>query len=453
MLLGFIFSILTATYTLSSNNTIVSEGDVPSYSTAMYERSSTTGKKGQMTEGNTTHLRLSGWDGCVIHSVILEMHSNTKSGAGSLTMKVGKKVVWAIEDEPFSSNDWAGEYSSEWVDIDQSMEVTVGNHEEIDIMITSTENSLYINRYTIEYEEAPPICYTVTFVTGIDSVPVSITQSAIGEPIVLPEWRDTAEWYFQGWSEMEIVGDTLAQGWLAAGSEYLPRTNTYLWAVYSDVKEVEAITDYVSGDYVMTMWNATTAYFTKSGMAMAGNVTAGEVPLCATNMMRNAEGTCCLLSTIGDDMIYRLDFGEDTTVAITHMQTDMPIGHKANKLYSTSDGVWQYKVLVDGSLALYFAGKNPTDTYALYFGLSAISEEKQAVANASRLDISKWETDGIWLFPIFYPKYTSWPFGKLDIEEDEDLDDISSVLNEGLYIMNIGRYRLYVKDGKKYLFL
>lgn len=152
-------------------------------------------------------------------------------------------------------------------------------------------------------------------------------------------------------------------------------------------------------------------------------------------------------------MIYRLDFGEDTTVAITHMQTDMPIGHKANKLYSTSDGVWQYKVLVDGSLALYFAGKNPTDTYALYFGLSAISEEKQAVANASRLDISKWETDGIWLFPIFYPKYTSWPFGKLDIEEDEDLDDISSVLNEGLYIMNIGRYRLYVKDGKKYLFL
>ena len=226
MLFGLIFSILTATYTLSSNNTMKQEGEVPAYSNYHYERSSTTGQKGQMTEGNTTHLRLSGWDGCVVRSVRLEMHSNSKSGAGSLKMKVGKQVVWEIDDEPFSSNDWAGKYSSEWVDIRKGMEVTVDNHEAIDILITATENSLYINRYTIEYEAAPPTCYTVSFVTGLDSVPASITQSAIGAPIVLPMWRDAAGWYFQGWSEIEITGDTLLQEWLGAGSEYVPKINT-----------------------------------------------------------------------------------------------------------------------------------------------------------------------------------------------------------------------------------
>lgn len=453
MLIGFIFSILTATYTLSSNNTVKQDGEVPTYSQYHYERSSTTGQKGQMTSGNTTCLRLSGWDGCMVRSVRLEMHSNSKSGAGSLKMKVGKNIVWEIQDAPFSSDDWAGKYSSEWVNISQTMEVTVGNHEAIEILITAMENSLYINRYTIEYEAAPPTCYTVSFVTGMDSVPASVTQGTIGGSIVLPEWRDIAGWYFQGWSEVDIVGDTVAQVWMAAGSEYVPRTNTYLWAVYSDVEEVAAVSDYVSGQYVLAMWNATTEYFADSGMAMAGEVKSGEVALCATNMMRNKKGRCCLLTTIEDEMIYELEFGADSTVAITHMQSEMPIGYKNDKLYGTSDGLWQYKVLGDSSLVLYFAGDDLTDTHVLYFGVSATSEEKQAIAKAQRLDISRWEKDGLWLFPVVYPRYTSWPFGKPDIEDDEEEGDVSSVLSDGQYIMNIGRYRLYVKDGKKYLFL
>ena len=69
------------------------------------------------------------------------------------------------------------------------------------------------------------------------------------------------------------------------------------------------------------------------------------------------------------------------------------------------------------------------------------------------IDVASWVDNALWLFPIMYPQYTSWPFGKPDIKEDEDSDDASSVLSEGQYLMNIGRYRLYVKDGKKYLFL
>ena len=91
--------------------------------------------------------------------------------------------------------------------------------------------------------------------------------------------------------------------------------------------------------------------------------------------------------------------------------------------------------------------------YVLYSGVSTATGEKEPVAKVYRIDVASWVDNALWLFPIMYPQYTSWPFGKPDIKEDEDSDDASSVLSEGQYLMNIGRYRLYVKDGKKYLFL
>ena len=449
MLIGFIFSILTATYTLSSNNTVNQEGVVPAYSNYDFERTSTTGKKGQMTEGNTTHLRLSGWDGCAITGVTLEMHSNSKSGAGSMTMKIGKKEVWSIEEEPFSSDSWAGKYSSEWVDISQTMKVVVGNYEMIDIVITATENSLYVNSYTIEYESPPPTCYTVSFVTGMDSVPTSIVQGDIAAPILLPEWRDTAQWYFLGWSEMEINDSRAVPDLWEAGSEYIPRGNTYLWAVYSDVEEVTAVDDYQSGKYVITMWDASTEYYAKTGMAMCGSIVEAEVPLVETNMMLNSLGKCCLMTRIEDHMIYELEF-EDSTLSIKHVVSEKPIGHLGTRLDYT-ENKWQYKVLNDGSLVVYLTDVGSTNTYALRYSVSTNYDERPLVAKVQQMDVANWETDGFWLFPIINPKYTSWPFGKNIIPEEGDLETTSSILSEGTYVMHLGGYVLYVKDKRKYL--
>ena len=73
------------------------------------------------------------------------------------------------------------------------------------------------------------------------------------------------------------------------------------------------------------------------------------------------------------------------------------------------------------------------------------------VAKVQRMDVANWETDGFWLFPIIYPKYTSWPFGKNIIPEEGDLETTSSILSEGTYVMHLGGYVLYVKDKRKYL--
>lgn len=449
MLFGFIFTILTATFSLSSNNTVQPEGILPPYSSYAYERSASTGKIGQMTEGNTTRLQLDGWDGCTIHKVILKMHSNSKSGGGELEMTIGENMAWKITDASFSEDAWAGEYTTAWVDIVQEMNMTVGNYEDIDILITASENSLYINQYTIEYTPATATCYTITFRTGVEQTPDPIQQNGIGDPVILPAWKDTADWYFIGWSESEIEDSDDFSNILVAGSEYIPKGNTYLWAVYSDVKEITAVDEYQSGRYVMTMWNAVTEYYAHTGMAMCGSIVEAEVPLVAANLMRNAADKCCLMTKIEDDMIYELEF-EDSTLTITHVASEKQIGYLDTRL-DCSENKWQYKVLKDGSLGIYLTDVTPTNTYALRFAVSTNYDEKYLVAKVQRLDVANWESDGFWLFPIIYPRYTSWPFGKKNVYEDEDEETLSSILSEATYMMHLGGYVLFVKDKQKYL--
>jgi hypothetical protein len=453
MLLGLIFSILTASFTLSSNNTIISEGDVPDYSEAVFSRSSTTGKRGQMTEGNTTCLSLRGWDGCVIRSVVLEMHSNSKSGAGTLKMTIGKQVVWEIEDQAFSEQAWAGSYSSDWVDIRQDMMAGVGDNENVDIWIEASENSLYINSYWIEYEPAAPRCHTLTFKTGMDTMPAPMSQSEIGAAIVLPAWKDTAEWYFLGWSEVEVV-DTKEMGeLLMAGSEYIPKKNTTLWAVYSDIKEIVAVSEYQSGDYVLTMWDELTEYYATTGMVMTGAIDNGKIEICSSSMSKNQENKCCLNMSITDDMIYQLDFINDSCLSIVHVNSGCTIGYEGNKLMNNIDVQWNYKVLEDQSLVIYMSYKNPENTYALRFAVTASVDYRQLWAQLQRLDVNSWNQNAFWLFPIVYPQYTSWPFGKVIDDSVEQQENILEVIENGIFLMNIANYKLYVmeKNKKKYL--
>lgn len=455
MLFGFIFTILTATFSLSSNNTVRPEGILPPYSSYAYERSASTGKIGQMTEGNTTRLQLDGWDGCTIHKVILKMHSNSKSGGGELEMTIGENMAWKITDASFSEEAWAGEYTTAWVDIVQEMNMTVGNYEDIDILITASENSLYINQYTIEYTPATATCYTITFRTGVEQTLDPIQQSRIGAPVILPAWQDTADLYFIGWSESEIEDSDDFLNILVAGSEYIPKRNTQLWAVYSDVKEIKTVRDYASDRYVMTMWNSLTEYFAHTGMAMSGNVVEEKIQLCRADLLKNENGEYCWRGKLADDMVYQLELGEDSTLTILHEMTGEKIGYEKNKLSNESETKWRYRMLADGSMAIYTQYQQPTNIYALNFVLQGSNGDFSLVAQMQKINLSEWTKDGFWLFPIIYPRYTSWPFGKNnDKEEHEDNEGeetLHTILSKGTYLMNWGEYAVYAKDKKKYL--
>ena len=442
MLLGLLFSILTATYTVNSTSTVEQTGDVPAYSTYSYERTATTGQKGQMTAGNSTRLHLAGWDGCVIRSVALQMRSNTESGAGSLSVKVGQEVAWKITNMSFADTEWAGNYSTEWVEVKKVLNVQVDDFEEIDIWISATENSLYIGSYTIEYEPAVAGESRVRFVTGLDVAPDDMLPSEIGGAIVLPAWQDTAIWHFVGWSEVEILEETPVGEVLTAGSEYVPMRNTTLWAVYSDA-DSKAVTNYVSGKYVIAQRSALTEVETGSGMALASEVSGGYVDLCGVEMEKNSEGCYELKTSIMDEMIYDVVFASDSILSIEHVASGTLVGYKNTSLH-TNNSLWKYKVLSDSSLLMYYdySGRQ----YALMLGYDP---DNNVVARAQRVDVGKWTSNAFWLFPIVYPTYTSWPFGKMYGVEDVRVP----MDGTGECVWHWGNYELHVKDGKKILYL
>ena len=342
-----------------------------------------------MTAGNSTRLELRGWDDYIIKEVELQMHSNKSSGAGSLSLVIGNDTLWQIDNQPFSDKSWAGEYTTNWLPITRSMNTIVKENECIEINISATESSLYINSYTIYY--AVPQCYTVTFHTGLDTCPPPLTQSASDKPLILPAWQDTAEWYFLGWSEEEVLENQLTMPLLSAGDTYFPRKNTTLWSVYSNQRENSAISEYISGQYAIAMCNMVEG----DDMVMDGYVQEnGFISTQPVKLMRNHDGAYCIQSMLPEDVFYDVQFyNKDSTVRIMHHDTKRMIGYKGEKLF-TIDTLWQYRVLEeDGSLAIYYPNKD--NYYALYMG----TQEDKDVALAKRIDIAGWRKFGLCCSP------------------------------------------------------
>lgn len=439
MLLTILLSIMTATYTVSSTTMVEATGDIPVASTVMYERSAATGQKGQMTAGNATRLELKGWDRCRIHEVELQMRSNANAGKGSLTMKIGIDTLWAIYNQPFNEEVWAGEYTTNWVKIAKSVNYLVGEDECIEIIISATENSLYIHSYTIHYEPAPPLCYTVSFNTGLDTCPPMIEQSLPNEGIVLPAWQDTACWYFMGWTEVEILENQIFSPIMPEGHEYFPHKNTQLWAVYSNLDEYQAVDTYLSGRYLIACNNDFTQVISGTGMAMSGAIDNTMIPLSVLPMYMNHDSIWCTNDTPIEQMFYDIDFYDDYTASITHVVTDLPIGYKANNL-QPAQTVWMYKRLGDGSILFYYT-YNKND-YTLFFGLV----NDRVGAYAQKLNLELLTSNAMWLFPVIEIDYTSWPFGKFDA--------IEPIISPTIYkVYRMGIYDIHISNGKKYIYI
>ncbi len=145
----------TATYTIESKTSVTKSGTAPSGSSATFA-TTYTGTAGQMTgkNGETyTTLTLTGYDGAKITGITLNMKSNSSSGAGYYSMTVGDATISSITNSNFSTANWAGEWSTSYLDIKPNVTATtVGSGENVVVKITATANSLYIKSYTITYE-------------------------------------------------------------------------------------------------------------------------------------------------------------------------------------------------------------------------------------------------------------------------------------------------------------
>ena len=437
MILGLLISILSVSYIVTSSNSVEVNGSAPIGTIATYERSGTTGKKGQMTSGNSTTLELTGWEGYVIDSVVLSMCSNSTQGAGSLCMQIGEKNVWEIPDTDFASVKWHGSFSSAWVDIRQKIAQQVGFEEQISIHIKASKNSLYIDSYTIYYTIPEKEAYEVQFVSGLSEKPAPIKEEAIGSGILLPEWRDTLHYQFVGWCEKEVIDQTSCPRLLTAGELYFPQRHCTLWAVYADGEIVENSTSNQSGEYAIAMENK---YWQN---ALSGSITNGMIATRKISIEPTSDGKIRLLTGIEKDMAYQIDFKEDSTLTIRHISTGKNIGYSGSKLAEKAS-IWHYRTLPDDTYCIYYIDNN---TYRiLRMGNGSDGKHPEIVAYTTRADISLMLENGLLLFEAQEVKFTSWPFGKFD-----NVENIWKPQVEQDYTIRWGQYLLHIKNGKKML--
>lgn len=445
MLFAIIFSIFTTTFSVISTTEVQQTGDIPPYAEYQYTRSSNTGQRGQMTKGNYTHLRLQGWEGCRIRAIKLQMRSNTASGSGWLRTTIGDSIVWQIANASFEDVAWAGEYTNQWVDIETSIDVTVGMFDNIDIHIAATENSLYINSYTIVYEPNWPDCYTLTFVTGLYTTIPSITQAYQGAPIALPALPDTAIWQFIGWSAQEIMDSQQCGAIMPPAYEYLPKGSQRLYAVYADGKEPGQVQAGVDGDYLMLKYDAYTewVYGPNMAAALAGEVDDNHLIATKPIPINPSSNDTYTITTTGDSsMIYTLYFISDSTLVIQHYATQTNVGCEDGQL--TDDmTLWHYSTLDDGSIAIYDHQRDKD--FTLYIGAGPHAEMKGVWGYAQQLKVEQWKNGAICLFPAITRTYTSWPFGKYDAVFTPQAN------KSNIYQLQMGIYQLLIKDGEKFL--
>ena len=148
----------TVTYTVAGKAVSVTAGAEPDGASAVYEQTYST--SGQATAGNSMTLTLKGYDGATITGLTLSMHSNTQKGGGALSVTCGSDTIASIADKKFNDG-WYNEWSKDFVDVTPAVTATtVGG--DVVIKIEATENSLFIESYTIEYAMGDPE-FSVTF--------------------------------------------------------------------------------------------------------------------------------------------------------------------------------------------------------------------------------------------------------------------------------------------------
>ncbi len=345
------------TYTITSKTSVLAEGHEPIGSMATFEQTGT-GQKGQMTAGNATLFTLTGLQGVRLNSVTLQMRSNSKAGAGELRMTVGEDVLWEIEESSFADKQWNGDFTTAFVPIEWHESYTFEDDNTLSIQITASENSLYVSSYTLTYATEPARPYTVEFHTGSEEIIAGITESRVGEGIILPECSSAdSVWYFVGWTE-SLVSATNDKNELpkvyAAGERYYPVGNQVLYALYVDVPEAASVwlqdTILDTGYYLLV--DSIFEVMPYGNVDSKGRISVSDV----TITERDENGYCVFpKNDYLEDYVYFIDFLPDSLATIQHVTTGNFIGYPRTETGTlTKDSVaWNYRVIEQHSVVFY----------------------------------------------------------------------------------------------------
>ncbi len=134
-----------------------------------------TGNKEQITKNNTMTLTISGMPSTYkITGVTLYLHNNSSSGAGAATITMNGNSIGSI-----SSITGLGNTSYVATDVTNLTETAFSGN--LVIQLTCSTNSVFCNKFEIEYEQIAQKAYDVTVTQATGG---TITASPVGEKVV-----------------------------------------------------------------------------------------------------------------------------------------------------------------------------------------------------------------------------------------------------------------------------
>ena len=382
---------------------MTSDGTLPPEMEATY---SCTYQKGTVRKGDEAILTLSQLGGITVEKIEMAMRGNKTAGAAAIvatadeTLLAAKNVAYNTVGSPVVV------FSGAKVDV-----------EEMVITLTGTENSMYVDSYTITYAE-PPV-HTVTLMKG-DHIYVSLTEQIGGEGIILPAVPDSAEWHFVGWSETEFWATSERPELIFANRSYFPSQDATLWAVFRFQKEEEVsfMTTPVSGDYM---------YVNR------------DLDIALTGIPADGKMDFSVLDEMNEELYYTIDFHSPDTAYITHTKTQTPIGFTSSRTMTAKASPWL--VYQEGEETIFYTVIK-SKKYVLWLNIfDAVGDFYAGLFQTDNL------TSPMALMPRRDredPVYTCHPEAKVGLRSVWATPDTD-------YILPFGNYELHIHNGQKYL--
>ena len=392
-------------FVVQTKNSVQAEGDYPNSMQATY---SNTYNKGQVRQGDVATLSLSHLGGITVTEITLSMSANNTSGAGDIVVKANGTQI--------------GETSVNYTEVSEPVMAYCGvmaDVDELTISIVGTQNSLYVNAFTIAYE--PAATRKITLMHGSEEWN-TLAETSGGAGVMLPTMVREGDWVFEGWTPVECWTVYERPETVYPSGRYYPKEDGTLWALYSyDAPRVEQyITTLASGEY---MYVNSETHKAMTGVPADGRMEATTIQY-------------------AEDQIYQVDFLTETTAMITHSATGTPIGYNSSAKMDQKTSVWN--VHHDGEETLFYAeigGKNyllmveiyDEHLHGLCVGLLA------AEIQASPMRLMSIMIDDV------ISAYTCHP------EVGMGIDAVTNEETNERVLMHFGHVDLILKNGKKEL--
>lgn len=353
------------TATIDSWNKASLSGDVVPTMQVAFENTSHSGTR--ITNGHTATLTLSGWSAEVIKQVTMTMHSNQSAGAGSIQVSIDGQSVASLSG---TFKQIAGAYSSSSVPVTCTIPWCICENS-LEVTVSATENSLYLESITVTYLAADPMAQCVSFRCGDIQSAYTYCEEASADGILLPDLLDvlpdiaydTDSWAFLGWVAKPYE-DLSAPDYLPAGTRYYPSAPTTLYALFQESK-----TEYIpqdtlmqSGEYAIAIAGGDDFY------CLAGPIEGTRIAAVSLPIHKDEQGYVLSVPYWPEEYRYRLTIAHDS-VMMYHSQSQTWIGY-TTKALSALQKPW---LCFPAAHHSYFLYHHPTATEArmLYLDIDA----------------------------------------------------------------------------------